>query len=235
PGSTPPPPPQLCEVQTAINYGQALPCRYAPPPGNFTATGSTYVNSQKSLSAACPAPNQGIVKSASSDTITISSPTFTGHGSTQSAANQDLANQEASWRTSNQSTADSQATSQAQSRLNSALQSCPQPVQHTCTFSIPPNGKSDNYTASVQMGGDPASSISVNWGDGTVNGSTSHTYPTPSPAPAGTYVYYQVSVTAHYSDGPDASCGTRQYAVEAPPTQPTGGPGGSGAPGKGGG
>jgi hypothetical protein len=109
---------------TLVNGNQCQNCPPTPCP-TFTATGSTNVQSQKPASAACPAPNQGIVKTAASDVFSLTSPTFTGRGTTQDAANQDLVAQENAWKTSNQSTVDNQALAQAQARLNTALQSCP--------------------------------------------------------------------------------------------------------------
>jgi len=143
-----------------------------PAPGNFTATGSTPVLSNKNLTAPCPAPNQGIVKSGSGS-ASLNSPTFTGHGTTQAAADADLASQLATWRNNNQGTVDAQAQAAAQANLNTALQSCPAPLPATFTANATasatatvncPTG-STTATASATASGSGSATSSVSQAD----------------------------------------------------------------------
>ena len=95
-----------------------------PPPGPFKVSGSTSVQATKNLQQACPPPNQSIIKTGSGF-ASLNSPVFTGSGSSQAAAQQNLEQQLATWRTQNQASVDAQAQAQAQQSLNSALQTCP--------------------------------------------------------------------------------------------------------------
>lgn len=139
-----------CNVAGAINYGKAGDCVMPPtcqfggtfpncnappcsvtntcPPSQFSVSGSTSVSSTKT--AACPPPNSSIVKTG---TAALTSPTFTGTGSTQAAAQADLDQKLATWRSQNQGAVDAQA----QANANAQLASCPVPVtphvQVTCT------------------------------------------------------------------------------------------------------
>ena len=122
PPVTPPtvPPPPSCTVN-------CQPPPPPPPPGKVTVQGSTSVQTQKSLQQACPPPNSSIIKTGTSDSVTLNSPVFTGTGTTQAAAQADLDSKLAAWRAQNQGAVDSTASNQAQQRLGDALLTCPKP------------------------------------------------------------------------------------------------------------
>jgi hypothetical protein len=132
----PQPPVVVVVVVTPTCVGANACSNNPPPPSNVTVTGLTTVQSLKTLNLACPAPNQGIVKTGTG-AVGLTSPTFTGSGTSQSAAQADLASQESTWQTQNQGVADAAALQQAQSNLNTALQSCPSaPPSPTAVISV---------------------------------------------------------------------------------------------------
>jgi hypothetical protein len=144
-----------CNVAGASNFGKAGQCEFPPPSCQFGGTfpncspppcsvtntcppstvsipGTTSVSSTRT--AACPPPNSSIVKTGTS---TLASPTFTGTGTSQAAAQASLDSQLATWRAQNQATVDTQAQNAANAQLSSCPAAPPVVVTHftnvTCT------------------------------------------------------------------------------------------------------
>jgi hypothetical protein len=144
-----------CNVAGASNFGKAGQCEFPPPSCQFGGTfpncspppcsvtntcppstvsipGTTSVSSTRT--ASCPPPNSSIVKTGNS---TLASPTFTGTGTSQAAAQASLDSQLATWRAQNQATVDTQAQNAANAQLSSCPAAPPVVVTHftnvTCT------------------------------------------------------------------------------------------------------
>lgn len=212
PPVVPPPPPTVCPPGTV---GTPPYCKTSPP-GTFTKVGAVTITVQQSIPGACPPPNQSIIKTGTSDPLSLTSPTFTGSStSSQAAADQDWINQINAWKTINQPLLDAQAKAQAQQRLGDALKTCPPPPP---TYSASCSGgqvKDTNITWTVSGSASNGASVSGAMWTFSVGGSASGTTVTVNHGTYDTDVNANVTVT--FSDGGTASTSCSQRTASKPP------------------